>query len=164
MLHQPKLIILDEPFSGLDPVNDDLIKEEIFNLAKEGSTIIFSTHRMEQVEEICDQIVLMNNGKNILNGTVQGVKQRFKENIFSVQSDEKNVNLASDAFTIISQQGNALQVKINEGFQSNDILKYLISRDIPVKGFNEVLPSLNDIFIKLVKDTPTARKFEKTTA
>ena len=75
VLHEPKLIILDEPFSGLDPVNANLIKDEIFNLAKKGSTIIFSTHRMEQVEEICDHIVLVNKGKKILDGTVKEVKQ-----------------------------------------------------------------------------------------
>src|SRR6185369_9524527 len=84
VLHQPKLIILDEPFSGLDPVNANLIKDEIFNLAKNGSTIIFSTHRMEQVEEICDHIVLVNKGQKILDGTVQNIKNQFKENIFSL--------------------------------------------------------------------------------
>src|SRR6478672_4092750 len=82
VLHEPKLIILDEPFSGLDPVNSNLIKEEIFNLAKNGSTIIFSTHRMEQVEEICDQIVLVNKGKKLLDGAVEDIKQQFKENLF----------------------------------------------------------------------------------
>src|SRR5882757_4936480 len=80
VLHEPRLIILDEPFSGLDPVNSNLIKDEIYGLARRGSTIIFSTHRMEQVEEICDHIVLVNMGKKILDGTVGDVKQQFKEN------------------------------------------------------------------------------------
>src|SRR5687768_4342001 len=84
VLHEPKLIILDEPFSGLDPVNSNLIKEEIYQLARNGSTIIFSTHRMEQVEEICDHIILMNKGKKILDGTVRNVKQEYKENLFSI--------------------------------------------------------------------------------
>src|SRR5882672_1355184 len=84
VLHNPKLIILDEPFSGLDPVNSNLIKDEIYNLARNGSTIIFSTHRMEQVEEICDHIILVNKGKKILDGSVPQVKQQFKENLFSV--------------------------------------------------------------------------------
>src|SRR6187551_4096610 len=84
VLHEPNLIILDEPFSGLDPVNANIIKDEIFRLAKKGATIIFSTHRMEQVEEICDHIVLVNKGKKILDGTVQRVKQDFKENLFRV--------------------------------------------------------------------------------
>ncbi len=85
VLHEPKLIILDEPFSGLDPVNANLIKDEIFELAKKGSTIIFSTHRMEQVEEICDHIVLVNQGKKILDGTVSSIKQQYKENLFRLQ-------------------------------------------------------------------------------
>src|SRR6476660_4764163 len=85
VLHDPKLIILDEPFSGLDPVNANLIKDEIYGLAQKGATIIFSTHRMEQVEEICDHIVLVNLGKKILDGTVAQVKQDFKENKFVVQ-------------------------------------------------------------------------------
>ena len=84
VLHQPKLIILDEPFSGLDPVNSNIIKDEIFRLAKKGATIIFSTHRMEQVEEICDHIVLVNKGKKILDGTVKNVKQDFKKNLFKI--------------------------------------------------------------------------------
>src|SRR6478609_5452464 len=88
ILHEPKLIILDEPFSGLDPVNANLIKDEIFNLAKEGATIIFSTHRMEQVEEICNHIVLVNRGQKILDGTVKGVKHQFKENLFSIGFEE----------------------------------------------------------------------------
>src|SRR5688500_10322865 len=82
VLHEPKLVILDEPFSGLDPVNTNLIKDEIFKLAQQGSTIIFSTHRMEQVEEICDHIVLVNKGRKILDGTVKAIKQDFKENLF----------------------------------------------------------------------------------
>ena len=84
VLHEPKLIILDEPFSGLDPVNSNLIKDEIYKLARNGSSIIFSTHRMEQVEEICDHIILMNKGEKILDGSVSGVKQQFKENLFAV--------------------------------------------------------------------------------
>src|ERR1700755_3077331 len=84
VLHEPKLIILDEPFSGLDPVNSNLIKDEIYNLARKGCSIIFSTHRMEQVEEICDHIILVNKGEKILDGTVSGVKQQFNENLFRI--------------------------------------------------------------------------------
>src|SRR3954451_4302811 len=101
ILHEPKLIILDEPFSGLDPLNANLIKDEIFNLAQRGSTVIFSTHRMEQVEEICDHIVLMNLGKKILDGTVKQIKQEFKENAFSIQLAEAPLAAASDAFDVI---------------------------------------------------------------
>src|SRR5690606_32283021 len=88
VIHEPKLLILDEPFSGLDPVNANVIKEEIFRLAQQGTTIIFSTHRMEQVEEICNQIVLVNLGKKLLDGTVDGVKQQFKEHIFTVSTTD----------------------------------------------------------------------------
>src|SRR4051794_7902554 len=87
VLHEPRLIILDEPFSGLDPLNANLIKDEIYGLSQRGSTIIFSTHRMEQVEEICDHIVLVNLGKKILDGSVQQVKNEFKENLFSIKLD-----------------------------------------------------------------------------
>src|SRR5207248_10653692 len=93
VLHEPKLLILDEPFSGLDPVNSNLIKDEIFRLSKKGTTIIFSTHRMEQVEEICDHIVLINKGKKILDGSVKQVKQDFKENNFRISCEEMLVNL-----------------------------------------------------------------------
>src|ERR1700741_4226882 len=88
VLHEPKLIILDEPFSGLDPVNTNIIKDEIYRLSQKGCTIIFSTHRMEQVEEICDHIVLINKGKKILDGSVKQIKQDFKENLFSVGTEQ----------------------------------------------------------------------------
>jgi ABC-2 type transport system ATP-binding protein len=161
ILHEPKLIILDEPFSGLDPVNANLIKDEIFNLAKKGSTIIFSTHRMEQVEEICDQIVLVNLGKKILDGTVTDIKQQFKENIFSIQTAEA-ISLHDNAiFSVVSTANHKNLVKINEGYKSNDVLAYLLKEKIEVVGYNEVLPSLNEIFIQLVEDThSTTRAFQ----
>jgi ABC-2 type transport system ATP-binding protein len=161
ILHEPKLIILDEPFSGLDPVNANLIKDEIFNLAKKGSTIIFSTHRMEQVEEICDQIVLVNLGKKILDGTVTDIKQQFKENIFSIQTAEA-ISLHNNAiFSVVSTANYKNLVKINEGYKSNDVLAHLLKENINIVGYNEVLPSLNEIFIQLVEDThSTTRAFQ----
>lgn len=161
VLHEPKLIILDEPFSGLDPLNANLIKEEIYNLAKKGATIIFSTHRMEQVEEICDHIILMNLGKKILDGTVLDIKQKFKENSFLIQTEEDvNIN-PNPIFTIINKENKKVLVKINEGYQSNDVLKYLLQENIHIVSYNELLPSLNDIFIKLVENThATARAFQ----
>ena len=161
VLHKPKLIILDEPFSGLDPVNANLIKDEIFNLAKSGSTIIFSTHRMEQVEEICDHIVLVNKGTKILDGTVKQVKQDFKENIYSIHTNDVYDADGASLFNIVNQTGNALQVKINEGVHTNDVLQHFINRQLSITSFNEILPSLNDIFIKLVEDTATTRQFQK---
>ena len=161
IIHQPKLIILDEPFSGLDPVNANLIKDEIFSLAKNGSTIIFSTHRMEQVEEICDHIVLVNKGKKILDGTVQNVKQEFKDNIYQLGASVLPEHLMTHIFEIVKHQPNQLLLKLSEGTTSNDVLKYFLNQGININSFNEVLPSLNDIFIKLVEGTATARAFEK---
>ncbi len=164
VLHEPDLIILDEPFSGLDPINANLIKDEIYRLAQNGTTIIFSTHRMEQVEEICNKIVLVNKGQKILDGTVEDVKQNFKENLFSIQLEAIPDNINSHAFEIINTKKEELVVKINEGFKPNDVLGYFINRSTGIVSFEEILPSLNDIFIKLVEGTPTARQFEKATS
>ncbi len=193
VLHEPRLIILDEPFSGLDPVNSNLIKDEIYKLARSGSTIIFSTHRMEQVEEICDHIMLMNKGEKILDGSVSEVKQQFKENIFSVglkdmsgsgvgsavgkawigphEKEADSAKLTGEpadrmfdaeekAFEIVGKQQGHLIVKIREGYGPNDVLKYFIGRGREITAFMEILPSLNDIFIKLVEDTPLSRQFQ----
>ena len=162
VLHEPKLIILDEPFSGLDPVNTNLIKDEIFNLAQKGSTIIFSTHRMEQVEEICDHIILINLGKKILDGSVQQIKQDFKENKFSIQLKDAPLQTSSPAFELVEQKTNKLVVRIREGYGSNDVLQYFLQQPTTIEGFNEILPSLNDIFIREVEGThSTARAFQK---
>ena len=161
VLHEPKLIILDEPFSGLDPVNANLIKDEIYGLAQRGCTVIFSTHRMEQVEEICDHIVLVNLGQKILDGTVADIKQQFKENKFRIQLQEVPEKLIAESFETVNQKANELTVKINEGYRSNDVLQFLIQQNFTIEAFNEVLPSLNDIFINLVEDThSTTRAFQ----
>jgi ABC-2 type transport system ATP-binding protein len=164
VLHRPKLIILDEPFSGLDPVNSNVIKDEIFNLAKNGSTIIFSTHRMEQVEEICDRIVLVNKGGKILDGTVGGVQQEFKENLFEIAVAGEPLAASTPIFDVVGKRKNALVVRINEGYTANDLLAYFLGSGQSVTSFNEILPSLNDIFIRLVEGTPTARQFQTVTA
>lgn len=163
VLHQPQLIILDEPFSGLDPLNANLIKDEIFNLAKSGSTIIFSTHRMEQVEEICNHIILMNLGKKILDGTVKQIKQDFKENTFSIQFAEAPLSVSSDAFDVVqSDENHKLKVKIKDGYRSNDVLLYFLQQGITIESFSEILPSLNEIFIRQVEGThAVTRKFQK---
>jgi ABC-2 type transport system ATP-binding protein len=163
VLHHPKLIILDEPFSGLDPVNSNLIKDEIYALAKNGSTIIFSTHRMEQVEEICDHIILVNLGKKILDGSVSQVKRDFKENKFSVKLAEKPAQSDSPSFDLVDQIDNKLVVRIKEGFTSNDVLRYFLQQQATIESFNEILPSLNEIFIKAVEGTDaTSRAFQPT--
>jgi len=161
ILHEPKLIILDEPFSGLDPVNANLIKDEIFNLAQKGSTIIFSTHRMEQVEEICDHIVLLNKGEKILDGTVAGIKNKFKENLYQLSAETRPENLMTYIFEVIRHTPGKLLIKLQHGSTTNDVLTFFISQGIIIHSFNEVLPSLNDIFIKLVEGTPGARQFQQ---
>jgi ABC-2 type transport system ATP-binding protein len=160
VLHEPRLIILDEPFSGLDPVNTNLIKDEIYGLARKGATIVFSTHRMEQVEEICDHIILMNKGQKILDGSVEGVKQQFKENLFSIGLEGAVENTDSAAFEIVGKKNGQLIVGIREGFKPNDVLRYFIERGQGIMSFTEILPSLNDIFIRLVEGTPLARQFQ----
>lgn len=161
VLHEPKLIILDEPFSGLDPVNANLIKDEIFKLAQNGSTIIFSTHRMEQVEEICNHIVLVNKGKKILDGTVKQVKQDFKENMYRIGASIATEDIHHPGFKVIKHTAEDLLLKLSPGTKTNDILQYFISKNITVNAFSEVLPSLNEIFIKLVEGTKTARQFQE---
>lgn len=160
VLHEPKLIILDEPFSGLDPVNANLIKDEIFHLAKNGSTIIFSTHRMEQVEEICDHIVLINKGKKILDGSVNNIKQEFKENIYQLGAKTLPENMMNYIFEVVKHDNHQVLLRLQNDATPNDVLKHFLSQGVEIQSFNEVLPSLNDIFIKLVEDTTKARQFQ----
>jgi ABC-2 type transport system ATP-binding protein len=164
VLHEPMLIILDEPFSGLDPVNSNLIKEEIFNLAQKGCTIIFSTHRMEQVEEICDKIVVVNKGTKILDGKVNTIIQEFKENLFKIGFENLPIFTNHHSFEVAGTKDESLIVKINEGYRPNDVLQYFIEQQVPITSFNEILPTLNDIFIRLVEGTPLARQFQPVTA
>lgn len=165
VLHEPKLIILDEPFSGLDPLNANLIKDEIYALARKGSTIIFSTHRMEQVEEICDHIVLMNLGTKMLDGSVPEIKQQFKENKFFIRFSNPITFPDSPLFSVVDQKEKELTLKLEAGTKSNDILQYFINQSASVEAFHEILPSLNDIFIRLVEGTQaTARAFQNNQA
>ena len=153
VLHQPELLIFDEPFSGFDPVNADLLKREILELRDNGATIIFSTHNMESVEAICDDISLINHSRVVLQGSVSDIQQQFKENIYSalIRTQElKN----SDLFDIIDKKvmGNQTQVRLKTALESNALLQALIS-DYEVKAFNEELPSMHEIFIKTVTET-----------
>ena len=169
VLHEPKMIILDEPFSGLDPVNSNLIKDEIYRLARNGASIIFSTHRMEQVEEICDHIILMNKGEKILDGSVSGVKQQFKENLYAVGVEgaaspgDNGWKPESASFGVVGQRDGQWVVKIREGYRPNDVLRYFIENGKGITAFAEILPSLSDIFIRLVEGTPLARQFQPMT-
>ncbi len=151
VVHDPKLIILDEPFSGLDPINVNLIKDQIFELKEKGATILFSTHRMEQVEEICEQIALINQGKVILQGDVAGLKQRFKPNHFRVNYSGDLPTLREEHYTVLEQQANELLLHLNSGYPANEMLLSLMEQGLQVSSFNEVLPSLNEIFISQVQ-------------
>jgi ABC-2 type transport system ATP-binding protein len=153
IIHNPKLLILDEPFSGLDPINSNLIKEEIYKLHEQGTSIIFSTHRMEQVEAICDHFVLINQGKNILEGNVKSVKASFKENIFEVLFEGVLPDTFLGKINIIEQQTNQLKLQLQDANESNNILRYLMDNGVKILAFREILPSLNEIFIKQVNQS-----------
>jgi ABC-2 type transport system ATP-binding protein len=155
VVHDPKLLILDEPFSGLDPLNSEIIKNEIFELAKNGSTIIFSTHRMEQVEEICEEIILINKGKSILQGDVKSIKEQFKLNHYKL---EINNDLIGYDQHIVSKNGNEYILHFNNQHEVNAVLNYCIQQEIKITSFQEILPSLNEIFISQVEGS-AARQF-----
>jgi ABC-2 type transport system ATP-binding protein len=148
VIHKPKLLILDEPFSGLDPVNSEIIKKEIFELALSGTTIVFSTHRMEQVEEICQEIALIHQGKVILNGSVQDIRQQYKEHVYKLvlaaplEGFDQWV-IESSTFTYI--------LKFNTEEDLRKVLQHCLDNRISILSFEELLPTLNDIFIKLVE-------------
>ncbi len=151
VIHDPKLLILDEPFSGLDPINANLIKDEIYQLKEKGTSILFSTHRMEQVEEICEDIVLINQGKILLYGNVNTIKNDFKEHLFSIKFEGDLPSVTDHlGFSVLEKRPNEVTIKVTEGVSSNQILKTLIDTNISILGFNEILPSLNEIFIKKV--------------
>ncbi len=158
VVHKPQLLILDEPFSGLDPVNTELLKEEIMRLREEGATIIFSTHRMEQVEEICERIVLINRGQKILEGDVQDIRQEYKENLFEIRyRGQLDLPLESEVQAVVENKPGRLVIKLEREQDSNALLRKLLDRGIYIQAFEEILPSLNEIFIKTVNEkTQTA--------
>jgi len=162
VMHDPELIILDEPFSGLDPVNANLIKDEIFRLAEAGHTIVFSTHRMEQVEEICDHIILVDRGRKILDGAVGAVRRQYREGLYRITLDREPeaAQQASPAFGRTGGQGRELILRLSPDAGSNEILSHFIAQGLVIEAFQEVLPSLNDIFIRLVEGAPSARAFQ----
>jgi ABC-2 type transport system ATP-binding protein len=160
VLHQPKLLIFDEPFSGFDPINANLIKDEILRLREEGATIIFSTHRMESVEELCDDIALIHESNKILDGKLVDIKRRFKTNAYEVgiRTNQKEIlqQELSNKFSVSEANFRTLgdelklNIKLSESDNSNDLLSYLASKG-EVSHFVELIPSVNDIFIKTVK-------------
>ena len=151
VVHRPKLLILDEPFSGLDPVNTNLIKDEIHEMHNQGVSIIFSTHRMEQVEEVCEHIVLINKGKNVLEGKVKEIKNQFKRNRFQIDYEGTLPSGLEQRANIVGQSGHNIIIQVDEEGRSNELLQYLLQNGVFVHAFNEILPSLNEIFIRQVK-------------
>jgi len=153
VIHKPKLLILDEPFSGLDPINTSLMKDEIDELHRNGTSIVFSTHRMEQVEEICEHIVLINQGKNVLEGSVKDVKNQFKENLFRIHYEGQLPLGLKQKCNIIYQTSDYVTVQLQNTSSSNDLLRYLLNEGVYIHAFNEILPGLNEIFIKQVGES-----------
>ncbi|MEZ4802344.1 MAG: ATP-binding cassette domain-containing protein [Gelidibacter sp.] len=159
VLHRPKLLIFDEPFSGFDPINATLIKDEILQLRDEGATVIFSTHRMESVEELCDHIALIHKSNKILDGKLNDIKRQFKSNTFEVGLQTSNadevVSAIKNKFEVLPASFKnlnddlKLNIKLPQNTTSNDLLSFLTAQ-AEVHHFVEVIPSANDIFIKTV--------------
>ena len=153
ILHEPKLLILDEPFSGLDPIAAELIKNEIIELNQKGTTIIFSTHRMENIEEMCEDIFLINKGKIILDGNVQQIKQDFKQHLYKISLAE-NVQLnekIQHSISIQKHENNELIIQLNQNQKPNDVLRILLDNNIELNSITEILPTVGEIFIQKVK-------------
>ncbi|MFZ4861636.1 ABC transporter ATP-binding protein [Sphingobacterium sp. Mn56C] len=161
ILHEPELIILDEPFSGFDPVNAQVIQEEILALNKKGSTIIYSTHRMETVEEICDNIALINKSKKVLDGSVKAIKDAYDKQSYHIQYanlQETNSLIGENSlFTVqvddtMNQQ---IQIKLQPEVRLNEVLAFLMTK-VEILQVKKVIPSINDIFIEKVTATDIA--------
>lgn len=155
VLHEPKLLIFDEPFSGFDPVNANILKREIMELAQKGATILFSTHNMSSVEEVCDEITLINKSKNVLSGRVCDVKQQFKDNVFNIRfmgTAEQCAAISPVVDVIESTESNGMVnalVRAKDDAKASAIIRNIVDR-VELVGFEEVLPSMNEIFLKVV--------------
>lgn len=164
LLHQPDLIILDEPFSGFDPVNANLIKDEIIELNKKGATIIFSTHRMESVEELCDHIALINRSKKILDGNIKDIKNKYKNQTYKIElqslADEKLIhieNLYELKYLEQIENKTNIIIKINKDISINQVLQSLLPL-AEIHQVLEIVPSINDIFIEQVTLSNNSKK------
>jgi len=158
IIHKPDLLIFDEPFSGFDPINVNLLKKEILQLRDQGTTIIFSTHNMSSVEEICDHIALIDQAETILEGEVQEVKNRFKKNLFEAEVNGDIVSLEDDLkknFWLVdsykTEIGQKMKVKIESHADSNDLI-HIITKHGRLLSFQEILPDMNEIFIQMVEE------------
>ena len=157
VVHKPSLMILDEPFSGFDPVNAELIRKEILELKEQGATVILSTHNMESVEELCDNIALINKSHLVITGGVNEIRHKYgNNNIELVYTGEDRVKDAEGIFKVLSDEDNAGRhtavLTLGENVSSNDALSVLLGQDIIVNSFKELIPRMNDIFIKLVTE------------
>ena len=150
VIHEPKLLIFDEPFSGFDPINAAIIRKEILELSQKGTTIIFSTHRMESVEEICDYIALIDKSKTILEGPIESIKKQFTNNNYEVIT--KNSELTDNKFyQVINKKEDVFQIQLSEGVSAKDALAF-INNSYEVVSYKKETPSMEDIFIKAVND------------
>ncbi|SHM95940.1 ABC transporter ATP-binding protein [Mucilaginibacter sp. OK098] len=155
VLHEPELIILDEPFSGFDPVNAEVIKDEILELNRKGATILFSTHRMESVEELCDSIALIHKSHKILDGTVKSIRNSYRNATYIIEYNGGQLNFdGSQPFEVIEEKTggdneHTIKIKLNGANNSNDVLQYLIPKT-RINMLQEVVPSMNEIFIEQV--------------
>ena len=163
IFYEPTLIILDEPFTGLDPINTNKMKKEILELQKSGKTIIFSTHRMEQVEEICENIALINKGKIILEGQISNIKNSFKKNIYKVNFVGDINIIENQDFEIIERNHDNMLIRDKSESLSPNLLLKKIMTYIDIHSFNEILPSLNEIFIEQINKSLNSidNEFEK---
>jgi ABC-2 type transport system ATP-binding protein len=159
VVHKPKLLIFDEPFSGFDPINANLLKQEILQLREEGATIIFSTHNMSSVEELCDHIALINKSVKIVDGQIDEIRDRYKSNIFEVRykGDFNAVSrILENQFSILNHTENTLDNQITvqqtQRNSNNDLIKALIPA-VEILSFEEKIPGMNDVFIKAVGDS-----------
>ena len=159
VLHEPKLLIFDEPFSGFDPINANILKQEILRLRDEGATVIFSTHNMSSVEEICDHITLINKSRNILSGSVDEVRRRFGENIFEVVYDGSQDSFAgvmspvADLLSTVEVADTpylASRIRLKESATIRESIA-LANDNVGLRSWSEVIPSMNDIFIRAVE-------------
>jgi ABC-2 type transport system ATP-binding protein len=154
-LHEPDLIILDEPFSGFDPVNAEIIKDEILELNRKGATILFSTHRMESVEELCDAIALLNLSQKILDGKIRDIKNTYRNDVYIIDySGEKLTLNGTPPFELLEDitdryGDHTIKIKLKADSTSNEVLQYLIPQT-HITRLQEVIPSMNEIFIEQV--------------
>ncbi|HEY8402628.1 MAG TPA: ATP-binding cassette domain-containing protein [Cytophagaceae bacterium] len=155
VIHDPDLLILDEPFSGFDPINAAVIKQELLELKAKGKTIILSTHRMESVEELCDIIALINKGKKVLEGKVEEIRRSYRNNMYYVEGEGVLEGQENSVFNIISycqKEGNVFEATLSTTNTANQLLAYLISK-VQIRSFHEQIPTMNEIFISKVKET-----------